>query len=178
MLIDDKEKATKKQTWTIFTLSGKDVREQGLSKEEASQMIKELMRTRDKEKIEKQVKFQQIWDEAYTAGNKALEECRPTPMVVAQHSDMLDDSSPIDKSWFVEGGACGFAWVNIAPGTQPFAKWVKSRGYGSRDSYYGGITIWCKEGGQSVERKTAWCGAFSRVLDKYDIKSYTYNRLD
>ena len=42
-----------------------------------------------------------IYHKALQAGQDAMKNCTPTPMVVQQHTDMLDDNSPVEKQWYV-----------------------------------------------------------------------------
>ena len=134
--------------------------------------------------------FEHVFTEACEAGSAALKEATPTPMVVVQHANQLNDTSPIEKTWNVPDGVCGFAWINVSPATQPFVRWLKKQiakypensreahNYGSKDSYYGGWTIWVSEGGQSMERKIAYAHAFGDVLNKNGIKNYVNSRMD
>lgn len=131
------------------------------------------------------IEFEKIYNEAVEAGMAALKAKVPTPMVVVQHKNMLDDTSPVEKAYNVPMGMCGFAWINIKPATQPFVRWLKKQAagnehtnYGFKDSYYGGWSIWAHEGGQSIELKQAFCEGFGKVLSKYLIENYTMSRLD
>jgi len=129
-----------------------------------------------------------ILKEAEAAGWDAYENHTPTPMNVVQHSNPLDDNSPVVQSWHVSEGACGFAWITV-PGNTWFIRELKKFGKASADincwdsdvvfkpAYRGGYQYWVG-GGQSIERKEAFARAFSDVLSKYDIKNYTGSRLD
>lgn len=119
-----------------------------------------------------------LWNKAYEEGMKAGQAHRPIPMVVQQHSNMLDDNSPVKESWFVEGGVCGFAWVVVKPGTSSFARWAK-REKDAKRAYYGGIQVlWVSEFGQSYERKVAFARKFAEVLREGGVKAYSESRLD
>ena len=187
--------ATAKQNWAVFCMVGWDIRGCNLTLEQASALIGDLKSGKEFEPAKyegaKQIRklsseklpsnkpdFKAIYNEAYEAGLNALKTCVPTPMIVAQHANMLDDNSAVEKAWYVEGGACGFAWVNFSPATQPFCKWLKKEGYVDSRAYEGGYNLWCSEGGQSVTRKEAWAGAFAEVCSKYGIKCYSNSRLD
>lgn len=61
-------------------------------------------------------------------------------------------------------GWCGFAWVNIKPANSAFANYLRKKGYGRTDSYYGGLTVWIGEFGQSVDRKYEFAKAFAEVV--------------
>lgn len=166
--------ATKKQTWTLFTLTKKDYRNSGLTMEEASKMIGSLLANkpnRDKE-------YSLILKEAIKAGEDAMAKCLPTPMIVQQHSNPFDDNSKVDKEWFVEGGVCGFAWVVVKPGTCSFARWLRKQGYTGKDYYSGGVTIHANGGGQSMDRKVAWASAVAGVLQDNGIDASVRSRMD
>ena len=120
-----------------------------------------------------------LYEKAHEAGMEALGATRPTPMIVGSEkgfmSGKLDTSKPL---YHVAEGPCGFAWVNIKPGNSRFARYLKERNLARRDSYYGGVSVWVREGGQSVERKSAYAYAFARVLGNAGINAYANSRMD
>lgn len=119
-----------------------------------------------------------IYNAAVEAGNKAAQEIRPTPMIVSQHRDVLNDNSPVTKQWFVSEGACGFGWAIIRPGTHSFARWLKKTERASRD-YYGGMCVWSPLRTQSIERNEAWAHGFAKVIHEVlGINAYGQSRLD
>lgn len=133
----------------------------------------------------------EIIEEAELAGATAMKLAAPTPMVVQRHVDMTDDNSPVAEQYFVEGGVCGFAWVNFRVKTSVERKFVaalKKAGMASsdinartlfhRDTYYGGYTYFVGAGGQSMERKIAYGGAFEVVLRNYGINANMMSRMD
>jgi hypothetical protein len=127
--------------------------------------------------------FQDAWDEALKAGHKAATECEVVPMVVQQHKNMLDDNSPVEQSWVVEGGVCGFAWLSIKPGNSRFANWAKKNIEGCRsDSYEGGVCYWIHDYGQSMTRKESFARAMSKVLrerlDNPKVRISARSRMD
>lgn len=99
-------------------------------------------------------------------------------MIVRQHENMLDDSSPVEKQWFVPSGVCGFAWVIIKPGTSSFAKWLVKNEHARPDNYYGGVCHYVSEFGQSMEKKEAYAHAFAQVLSGAGIRAYSNSRMD
>ena len=118
--------------------------------------------------------FQQAKEVGYAAGRNAC----PTPMVVSEHVNPLNDSSAVKQEWFVGDGACGFAWVNVSPGNCSFAKWLVKNGH-ARKSYYGGVDIWVHDHGQSIERKEAHAYAMVDVLKaQLGVKAYASSRMD
>jgi hypothetical protein len=122
--------------------------------------------------------FAAIYAEANEAGYWAGTNHEPTPMVVQQHTNPLNDNSPVVQQWNVPSGVCGFAWVNVRPATCAFARWLKKTGKVQHVAYEGGYNIWCSEFGQSMERKEKWASAFASVLQKNGIKAYSRSRMD
>jgi len=116
--------------------------------------------------------FQAMYDAAHAAGDKAAIEKIPTPMQV---QGFMPESE----------GLCGFAWVNVKPGTSRFAKWLKEKSLARKDDYYGGVTIWVGAYGQSVARKEAYAYAFASEMTKQlanakitNVTVYGASRLD
>lgn len=81
-------------------------------------------------------RFQEVVEQADLAGQKAVEDCRPTPMIVGTPKNMAasllggDDGGfdPDEPIYHVPGGPCGFAWVNCkADDTEgrKFLNWLK-----------------------------------------------------
>lgn len=184
------EKPTSRQTWAVFCLSGYDIRNCKLSKEDVSDLIAKL-KNNDSVEFPKEAvlkkkigslptqDYKSIWEEALQAGEKALKECVPTPMVVAQHENMADDNSPIEKAWHVPDGVCGFASVVMSPGTHSFIRWLKKNKVDIGKHYYGGMSYWISEGGQSYEKKCAYAKAMCNVLAKIEkLTVYVDSRLD
>jgi hypothetical protein len=123
--------------------------------------------------------FSDVFSTAHSAGLKAARETTPTPMIVQEHENMLDDHYPVKKSYLVPSGVCGFAWINVTPGTSSFAKWLVANGYAQRSSYYGGVTVNTpREFGQGMERKEAYAHAFAKVLNVVRIKAHSMSRMD
>lgn len=120
---------------------------------------------------------QVVWEAAVKAGRAAGDKCRPTPMMVTQHANVLNDNSPAVKTWRVDSGVCGFAWVVIKPGTSSFARWLIKHKLAGKH-YYGGVSIWVSEYGQSMERKIAYARAMSEYLNKVGIRAYPGDRMD
>ena len=127
---------------------------------------------------------QRIYDEAHAAGMAAAKKCVPTPMIVSEHANPWDDNSPVVKQYApIMGGVCGFAWVNVRPGTCSFARWASKRDLGYADSYYGGYTIYVHGTDfpgfeQSMEIKEAYAGAFAAFLRDHGINASARSRMD
>jgi hypothetical protein len=137
----------------------------------------EMIKAKEEERTLRDAKFAALYDIAHAAGMAALVACQPRPMVVQEHANMADDTSPVAQQWIVEGGACGFAWVTVMPATCSFAHWLKKH-KGCSKAYYGGMQIWVHEGGQSMARKEAYANAFAEVLKAAGIKAYSGSRMD
>jgi hypothetical protein len=90
---------------------------------------------------------------AYGAGNAAVTALSVAPMVVTGR----------DGSYYVEGGVCGFARVEVRPRTSAWAKWLKSHGWYSSD-YHKCIYMNISDYGQSMQRKEAFAVAVAGFL--------------
>lgn len=177
--------ATGKQTWAIKCLGGGDVRDDDLTRKQASDMIGKLKASKGqgadyRSKVE--VDFDALLVKAVEAGRTAGQTALPTPMTVTQHANPLDDNSPAEQSWHVPEGACGFAWVNFSMKSglgRKFGQWLIKNDFARKDSYQGGVTIWIGDHGQSVERKSAHASAMAAVLQEAGIAdAYSSSRLD
>ena len=116
---------------------------------------------------------------AHEAGQAAVAGTVPVPMIVGSETELF--SGKIDHSkptYFVEGGCCGFAWVNIKPANSKFAKLLVAKGLARKDGYYGGVSYWISAFGQSLTRKEAYAYAFAGVLQEHGIKCYAMSRMD
>ena len=173
-------KATKKQLWALFCITKKDYRDSDISFEEASRLIEEANRNKKD--------YVSILEMAEKAGMEAHEAKIPVPMIVQQHSNVLDDNSPVLKEYHVSEGFCGFAWIVIPYKGEgiKFINALKKKGLAgdshkcklSKDSYYGGYSYWVSTMTQSLERKEAFAREFSRVLQENGINCYTNSRMD
>jgi len=121
--------------------------------------------------------FSTILQAAKDAGIENCALCTPTPMVVAQRANPLNDHSPIIKQYHVPDGVCGFAWVVIKPGTSSFAKWLVKHNEAKKHSY-GGVSIWVRGYGQSMERKEAYAIGFANYLRTVGINAYADSHMD
>jgi hypothetical protein len=131
--------------------------------------LREKISAEKADRIARYSKFSEIVQQAHEAGEKAGIECRPLPMGIADTAGNLID--------IIDDGACGFAWVTIKPANSSFAVWAKKQGL-ARSAYGGGVMIWVRGFGQSVERKTAYAGAYAKVLRDNGIKASAGDRLD
>lgn len=136
--------------------------------------------------------FAELYARADAAGRKAVAATVPTPMGVQESRlDIIDGKLvdvPVGQTYIVSGGVCGFAWVNIKPGTSTFARWLVKTGKARADSYYGGVVIWgaprgvieAYDGGygQSMTLKEAYSNAFATVLREAGIRAHASSRMD
>jgi hypothetical protein len=197
--MSENNKASSGQKWALFCATKFDVRNCDLSYEDASQLLQMLngtdsdLRQKALDEIGKlpnaickgkpsppKQDWRKLYDLAHAEGMKAGNAHNPTPMIVQQHANQLDDNSPVVKQWNVQSGVCGFSWVSLKPGFHPFCKWLKKNDLGRPDSYYGGTTIWCSEFGQSYEKKVAYCGTFAKIVNEniQGISASVMSRLD
>ena len=72
---------------------------------------------------------------------------------------------------------CGFAGVVIKPARGKFVSFLKSKDLGWKH-YYGGFYMTCREFGQSLARKEAYCEAFAKVLGEAGMRCYVDSRMD
>lgn len=115
--------------------------------------------------------FEAIYTQAHGSGMAAALALTPHPMIVTTQFG----SSP-QKSWFVEDGACGFAWVDF-PGNTPFGRWAKKNGK-ARSQYPKGLCVWVSEFNQSMQKKEAYARAFAQVLRSHSIDCHIGSRMD
>ena len=121
----------------------------------------------------------QIYQEARAAGLAAGHATRPVPMILGYPSTPLgNDIDPNQKTYFVESGICGFAWVKIHPARGAFVKWAKENNLGRIDSDAGGFSIWVYDFGQSMQRKENYAAAFAKVLCQHGLRAHSESRMD
>lgn len=108
---------------------------------------------------------------AHVAGMAAGRGSSPVPMVVAEHANPFDDSSPVVASELVNDGECGCAYVTVRPADGSFGKWARSRGW--FPAHGGGLMLSVHAFGQSVTRKAAYAAAYAEVLREADVTAYS-----
>lgn len=86
----------------------------------------------------------------------------------------INATAGVDVSWY----PCGFAWVNIKPGTSRFARQLKELGLAYSDSYYGGVTIWIGGYDQIMTLKEMHAEAMAKVLRAEGINAVAMSRMD
>ena len=194
------EKATGRQYMAIYLASGCEIRHLDINKEMAHSLIskhhdgicikddviklggipkKNAITIKNEKKPVRKNNFSNIHNEAHESGMEKAKECKPIPMVVSEHSNPLDDNSPITAQYVVNGGVCGFAYPIVKDSRTAFAKWLLENDLGFYDNYEKGIMVRVPlEFGQSLEIKSAYSYGYCKVLDKYLIKNFVYERLD
>lgn len=115
--------------------------------------------------------FNKAWKEADAAGQEAVKATTPTPMVVQQHKNMMDDNSPVVQEWVVQGGVCGFAWINLKPARGKLAQAFAEKG-ARKNEYEGGMTKWIHDYGQSMSLKEAYARAFVKKMHEHGYTDF------
>ena len=126
----------------------------------------------------RKVACEKLLEKAHLMGMDAGRSVGVTPMIVGSPSTPF--GSDIDyskKTYFVEGGACGFAGVVIKPARGKFVSYLKSIGIGNKH-YYGGYYVSVREFGQSLARKEAYAEAYAKVLSEEGMRCYVDSRMD
>lgn len=141
--------------------------------------LREKIAAEKAERLERYANFERVYDLAEQAGLRAGDECIPPVMIVQQHANPLDDSSPVIRQYEpVTEGPCGFAWVTVNPANSSFAIWAK-KNHGWKPAYGGGVQYWVGIFGQSMARKEAFARAFAAVLrDELGVRAYAGSRMD
>jgi hypothetical protein len=134
-------------------------------------------------------KFKRLWQKALELGYDAGNSYTPTPMIVQEHKNMADDTSPVVKEYHVPQGVCGFAWINVG-GDTPFGLWVKKafckridnvdtwRDGWYKDSYYGGYSFSIRAFEQSMEKKEVAARTMASFLSNHGIECSNMSRMD
>lgn len=99
--------------------------------------------------------------------------------IIEQAFDAAREASADHFRKYGDRDCCGFAWVNIKPGTSAIARELKKRG-DARKSYYGGVDVWDpgKTMSQNMGAKEAGAQAFAKVLQDAGYKAYMMSRMD
>jgi len=126
--------------------------------------------------INKEAAFQNLFTEAYIAGQEAGTRQIPRPMQVVE-ADVFGKPLANATVWDEPEGMCGFAWVVIRPATSSFARWLLKNKL-ARTGYTGGLHIWISDHNQSYERKLAHARAMAKVISDAGFEAYADSRLD
>jgi hypothetical protein len=119
-MIDTIDNITPRQSFALYAICKVDIRGLTLTKGQASGFITRAQNDPQTVKAElvalggidksngkeptKKIDYKAIFNEAHSAGMLAGNNCKPAPMVVQQHQNMADDSSPVVKSYLVPSG--------------------------------------------------------------------------
>lgn len=136
-----------------------------------------MISAKSAERDERNTAFALLIERAMQAGELAANACVPTPMVVQEHANPLDDASAVKRSWYVGDGVCGFAWITVYPGNCALSNYLKKH-HGARKAYQGGMQVWVSAYGQSMQRKEAYAFAYAKVLQDDGHKAYAGSRMD
>ena len=122
------------------------------------------MPTITKKNIQHGLNFENALAEGIQAGNEVI----PIPMQVIGR----------DQSFVVEGGVCGFAWLEIRPARGPLVTYLKKSGQGYYSSYSRAYIYTIHQFGQSLTRKEAMADRMAEYLRKCGYNVYANFRLD
>ena len=121
--------------------------------------------------------------EASEAAEAAVRACTPQAIIVGEAIGLSNEIDYEKKTYYVEGGVCGFASVVIKPARGNIVAELKKRKIGS--AHYGGgysFSSWqlapSIKRDQSYERACAAARGAVEVLKSYGINAYVYSRID
>ena len=124
------------------------------------------------------VREEKLLEKAHLMGMDAGRSVGVSRMIVGSPSTPLgNDIDYSKKTYFVEGGVCGFAGVVIKPARGKFVSYLKRLDKGYKH-YYGGYYVPVREFGQSLTRKEAYAEAFAKVLSEEGMRCYVDSRMD
>ena len=108
------------------------------------------------------------FQEALKIGRKAGLGETPVPMMVYGK----------DQAFLVEGGVCGFAWIEIRPARGPLVTYLKKSKQGYYSAYERAYIFNIHDFGQSMTRKEAMAEAMAAHLRKCGYNVYAGSRID
>lgn len=114
--------------------------------------------------------YEELVARAEAAGKAAAAAAVPVPMVVSWR-----EGSAVRQE-FVEGGVCGFGWVEI-PGNTAFGRWMKKVGK-ARPTYPKGLYVSNGLMTQSMARNEAYAIAYANVLEAAGLEARACSRID
>jgi hypothetical protein len=150
------------------------------------------VKTKSKSKNSRHAEYAELFEELKSVSHKALAECpAPTPIIVGSPSTPLgNDVDPNQKTWFVEGGVCGFATVVLESGRTGFAQWIlaeRENKLGAKWWSFGrsrGVGLYTFErygfadAGQSYERKRFIASRMASYLRSKGYECWVDARVD
>jgi hypothetical protein len=179
--------ATPKQLFCLYL--GTKINTKGLeiNKETASMLISRMKNGEDisdiligyggvKTETATKVDYKALYDKAHQIAHEAAINHNPTPMIVSEHSNPLDDSSDVKNQYYVADGVCGFSSIRFKLNTA-FGKWAVKNKIAEK-SCTSGAYIWVHDYSQSYERKNRYASAFCKFMNENGVKCYAESRLD
>jgi len=199
--------ASRKQLWLLHILTKEDTREWKLTMQEASDKITELKGNGNKPKT-KAKDWLSILRQADAAAKQAFDDFTKEHYTqpwyeVQQHSNPLDDKSPVTKRYPLQD-LCGFVWLELKlKGNEHFINEVKRIGkldtgkWGDRREwllgefrlvYRKGVSKWSYPweiyaphvgyGNGSISAAEAAGHAFCKAMKVHDVDIWCRSRLD
>jgi hypothetical protein len=126
--------------------------------------------------IAPKVDYKDLYEKAHKIAHEAATKHIPTPMVVSEHSNPLNDSSDVKNQYYVADGICGFSSIRFKLNTA-FGKWAVKNNI-AKKSCMGGGMIWVSDYSQSYERKNRYASAFCKFMNENGVSCYAESRLD
>ena len=83
-----------------------------------------------------------------------------------------------DRTYIVEGGPCGFAWIEIRPARGPLVTYLKKSGQGYYSEYNRCYIYSIFHFNQSMMRKEAMADKMAEYLRKCGYNVYSNSRID
>lgn len=97
--------------------------------------------------------------------------------ITAAEQAAQDKHVELGENWF----PCGFAWVRVAPATQPFGRFLKKAGIVDGTSYGGGYIVREACGDTRTQKmlvKEAGAYAYAKVLIQNGVECTVESRID
>jgi len=107
-----------------------------------------------------------IHEDCHAAGLAAGIKAETNAMIVGSPKSLLDNEIDYTKkTYLLDEGPCGYAWVTIRPGNSKLANAYKKLGL-AKKAWNGGVDFWVSEFGQGVQRKEAYARAYAAKLQE------------
>lgn len=125
--------ATPKQCWALFCATKQDFRNNGLTMQQAYDMLKQLNETKERTMSTRDSEFARIVAEANAAGERAGKEWMDAALARGPAYAVIDEMAPGRPVIDTMLDVCGFAWLEFTDKRSAFYKWYKKNG--GRSSY-------------------------------------------
>jgi hypothetical protein len=119
--------------------------------------------------------FEAMYNEAVALGRAAVDAAVAAHAIAPMGVSYKTAQGP--RLDIIADGVCGFAWVNVKPGTSPFAKWLKDKGFAHK-SYDGGVDIWVSDYNQSMQKKECFARAMAQHFSDNGHRATARSRMD